>query len=98
MRPRVTRAQARPRRAPSRPAQRSPVPALRRTRYLVKWEGYDSADNTWEPAENVGDECISQFETEQALLRSKCTLVQQLDVPRLFFTCDDVTVWRRKGT
>ena len=31
------------------------------------------------------------------LLRSKFTLVDRADVPRLFYTCDDVTVWQRKG-
>ena len=26
-----------------------------RLEYSVKWRGYDSADNTWEPAENLAD-------------------------------------------
>ena len=25
----------------------------RKTLYLVKWEGFDDTDNTWEPASNI---------------------------------------------
>ena len=30
--------------------------------YLIKWEGYDSDVNSWEPAEHVCDEDIAEYE------------------------------------
>ena len=39
---------------------------------------------------------VSASRAFQVLLRTKFTLVEQLDAPRLFYTCDDVTVWRRR--
>jgi len=39
---------------------------------------------------------VSASRPFQVLLRTKFVLVDQLDVPSLFYTCDDVTVWRRK--
>src|SRR5712672_425362 len=34
----------------------------RQLQYLIKWKGYPSADNTWEPAENVyTEESIKQY-------------------------------------
>ena len=41
------------------------------TEYLIKWEGYASDVNSWEPAEHVGDEAISEYEAQQLLQRSK---------------------------
>jgi len=32
----------------------------------------------------------------QTMLSAKFKLVERLDVPTLFYTVDDVTVWRRK--
>lgn len=40
---------------------------------------------------------VSASRTFQVLLRTRFNLVEQVDVPRLFYTCDDLTVWRRKG-
>lgn len=37
------------------------------TQYLIKWEGYDDKDNTWEPAENLDcDELVKDFEAAQS--------------------------------
>ena len=34
--------------------------------YMIKWVGYPSADNTWEPEENIFDQrLIDAFETSQ---------------------------------
>jgi len=38
---------------------------------------------------------VSASRTFQVLLRTRFNLVEQLDVPRLFYTCDDLTVWKR---
>ena len=32
-----------------------------KTEYLIKWQGYQEADNTWEPADNVSDDLIKEF-------------------------------------
>ncbi|UJR37989.1 hypothetical protein I4U23_030671 [Adineta vaga] len=36
--------------------------------YLIKWKGYSSADNTWEPESNVNNcpDLVKEFEAEQA--------------------------------
>ena len=32
--------------------------------YLIKWEGYDENENTWEPKENLGcEDLIQEYET-----------------------------------
>jgi hypothetical protein len=36
-----------------------------KTEYLIKWQGYEESDNTWEPADNVSDDLITEFELEQ---------------------------------
>lgn len=42
-------------------------------RYLVKWEGYPSSANTWEPLENLAecDKALQAYEIRQALRISK---------------------------
>ena len=32
----------------------------------------------------------------QKTLREKFTLTEQIDVPRMFYTCDDLTIWKRR--
>ena len=32
-----------------------------KTQYLVKWEGYDESDNTWEPAENISEKAVATY-------------------------------------
>ena len=36
-----------------------------KTEYLIKWQGYEESDNTWEPEDNVSDDLITEFELEQ---------------------------------
>jgi len=40
-----------------------------RVTYLVKWDGYDAANNTWEPASNLTDcdDAVKKFEKSQAV-------------------------------
>jgi hypothetical protein len=41
-------------------------------RYLIKWQGYDDKDNTWERAENVlSKHLITEFELEQTAKKSE---------------------------
>ena len=37
--------------------------------FLVKWEGYDSDENTWEPYNNLKDN--AQFKAYQKKMKSK---------------------------
>lgn len=30
--------------------------------YLIAWEGYEESQNTWEPAENISDELVADYE------------------------------------
>ena len=39
------------------------------TEYLIKWEGYDSDVNSWEPAENVGEAARSKCPGSQQPVR-----------------------------
>ena len=39
---------------------------------------------------------VSASKAFQVCLRERFVLQEQYDVPRLFFSCDDVSVWRRK--
>jgi hypothetical protein len=47
-------------------------PSLRETEYLVKWMGYDSDENTWEPGKNLGSDAstlIKDLVKEQIILK-----------------------------
>ena len=39
--------------------------------YLIKWEGYASDVNSWEPAEHVHEEDIAEYEAKLLLQRNK---------------------------
>lgn len=40
--------------------------------YLIKWEGYNEAENTWEPAENLDcDELVKEFEANRKKSQDK---------------------------
>ena len=43
----------------------------RRAEYLVKWAGYDPADNSWEPRENLGDDGAALVEAFEAACAAK---------------------------
>jgi hypothetical protein len=37
----------------------------RKTHYLIKWKGYPTSDNSWEPADNLNvDELIADFQKQ----------------------------------
>jgi hypothetical protein len=54
--------------------------------YLIKWEGYSSAENTWEPIENLTNigELIKDFELEEeeklSLKKSKIKKIEESDL------------------
>lgn len=37
----------------------------RQVQYLVKWEGYDDMENTWEPDENLPENMVRQYEKKR---------------------------------
>ena len=44
----------------------------RKTYYLVKWKGYPTSDNSWEPQENIhADELIKEFQERRSTNKSK---------------------------
>ena len=49
-----------------------------KTQYLIKWEGYDESDNTWEPIENLAgcEDMIADFnEREKQRVAASCGTV-----------------------
>jgi hypothetical protein len=44
----------------------------RKTHYLIKWKGYPTSDNSWEPAENVqAKDLIKEYKEEQRKTNKK---------------------------
>ena len=44
----------------------------RKTYYLVKWKGYPTSDNSWEPQENIHvDELIKEFQSRKSTNKDK---------------------------
>ena len=35
-----------------------------RVEYLIKWEGYDDTNNSWEPAENLNEAALESYQTK----------------------------------
>ena len=61
-----------------------------RVEYFVRWEGYGTEDDSWEPADNVSDDLIEDFETADA--REEGSGVQHLAQPYVLslpFPLDD---------
>ncbi|MGQ3168987.1 MAG: chromo domain-containing protein [Hydrogenophaga sp.] len=46
------------------------VRAGKATEYLVKWKGYDDSDNSWEPANQLGNasDCVNLYKAQNGLL------------------------------
>jgi hypothetical protein len=44
----------------------------RKTHYLIKWKGYPTSDNSWEPAENVqAKDRIKEYKEEQRKINKR---------------------------
>lgn len=55
----------------------------RKTQYLVKWKGFDEAENTWEPKSNLSkcQQLIKEFEKRKKLTNQKqSTLLAKLPI------------------
>ena len=57
--------------------------------YLVKWQGYDVAESTWEPLENLlGNETLYEFERNVAEMTK---LINKVSTPNIL-NCKTVSV------
>ena len=44
----------------------------RKTYFLVKWKGYPTSDNSWEPQENIhADKLIEEFQNRELTNKNK---------------------------
>jgi hypothetical protein len=44
----------------------------RKTHYLIKWKGYPTSDNSWEPEDNVNaKELIREYQTRRNKARGR---------------------------
>src|SRR5712671_311039 len=79
----------------------------RQLQYLIKWKGYPSTDNTWEPQENVhAEDLVKRYHRHHPLDSDKRTtrrgtqkLIRVLSTPTSSLSpVDEIRAWLLRGT